>query len=256
MAKTGMKMKNSIIFLIIAVFIGTGIMAAGKSALEEFSAKAKKISLELAKANKEIASAEKKYAATQKRIDTLKASKRSFISEWRLNYDLRSGSRLAYRISGLEDKIKILKEDYFTFASIVVEEYNRKVKDCIEAKCPDLKKIYVEREEWAGAVESDDIMQVEIFIPEGPAQSGKDAKEDILSYLEKADMACEQRIMILKEEKETLDALKKAGIVINIIDFDSIDKKISSLNGVRNKIAGLQRQFKAASAPQPAKKPR
>jgi len=60
---------------------------------------------------------------------------RRFIGEVKLKYLLGRGNRLAYRMYKNENLLKSLREEYFVYVMIIIDELNKSVKNCIEESC-------------------------------------------------------------------------------------------------------------------------
>lgn len=231
------------IFTIVVCFaIAFSLLAVAP--VEEFKAKAVKARQEYIKVKIKHEAAEKQYAALAKEIDVLKAKKPGFFRDMNLERALKKGNRAAFIIQGTDERIKELKEDYFTFSSLVVEEYNRLIYECAEQKCASLQKLFSERDPWSREVKSDELMVVEAPKMEPLDKKNKEGIKDAQAFLEKTVVACEQRIYILYEEKQLLDAVKKAGIKVSDSEYEELSLKSKSLGETRAAVRKMQETLK------------
>jgi len=181
---------------------------------------------------------EKDYTA--QKVNMLKAGATGrmwalkFINNIRLGYYLMRGNDYAYRANALDKEIKEMKEEYFTYSSLIIEEYDKKINECIKSKCPDLKNIYGDREKWMDKIRDyEDILQIYIYTPASGKNQNKQADEDFNAYLNKKLIQVEERIFILQDEKNIGKEVKAAGIKISQKETDELTLKIKKMEKIR-----------------------
>ncbi len=219
--------------LLAAVLLATSLFGAG--ALDDFMAKAnaadKSIKIKQAAYDR----ARIKYEAVSRKIDSIKNEKTSgffipFINTLKLNYLLKAGNKLGYESYTLNRELTALKDDYFTFSMLVIDEYTKKVKDCAAAGCPELKAIFDAREGWVKATGAFESFYKLEAAPEMLADNmTQEAKKDLIEFMKRKLVQLDERIYMMKEEKQILNLVKNSGINIPDNMTLDVDREIKEL---------------------------
>ena len=152
----------------------------------------------------------------------------------KLKYYLNAGNNLAYKMYAAETRIRELKEDYFTFVSVIIDEYNAALRECAAKKCGALKDLYDKRKKWSDVVKNfEDVLNIDLSGIELVNNYNTGAEKDIKEYLQKKIIQAEQRIYILDEEKQVNDTVEKAGLVIDKKDKAETVKKLDELKKLK-----------------------
>jgi hypothetical protein len=212
-------LKLKIIITVIIALLTCLPALHAESAIDGFAKKVEMADKDIEKSTADLEKLKKDYIQTGIKIEKLKAAKDpggfiGFISGLELKVYLSKGNRLGFKIYALEKGIAALKEDYFTYVSLITEEYGTQIKDCFDKKCPKLKALCDKRKEWAGAADRyGDVLQIDLSSMKLIKDYSKGAAADVKEYLQKKIIQAEQRIYMLEEEKGVLDIImKKAGI--------------------------------------------
>ncbi len=228
----------------IAGFIMFAIISSAFSAdMADFISKANTADKNLKIKEMQYSSIKKQNNFIMQKINTLKAGENNgmwlqkFFRNLQLGYYLRQGNNCAYKMNALDKEIKELKEVYFTYSSLIIEEYDKKILECIKSKCEELKNIYAAREKWMANIRNyGDILWIDISVPDTAHYQDKQAAEDIKAYLNKKLIQIEERIYILQDEKNIGKAVKAAGIKIKQNEMDEMTAGIKELEKTRTVI--------------------
>jgi hypothetical protein len=206
-------------YLVIPAFIFLFIAAKqAETPLESFIHKAQIAEKDIEVSSLNLERLQRSFNETEAGIQAIKGLKPAagiaeFINGLKLKYYLSRGNRLGFKIYRLEAGIRALKEDYFTYVSLISEEYGSQIKDCFEKKCPDLKNLCGERVKWAAAADKyGDVLKIDLSSMKLIKNYSKAAVKDVRDYLQKKIVQAEQRIYLLEEEKSIFGIMKKAGI--------------------------------------------
>jgi len=189
-----------------------------ETAIDGFAKKAEIAKKDIEKSTADLEKLKKDYMETGIKIQEIKGRKAEggitgFINGMKLKYYLSRGNKMGYKIYALEAGLRALKEDYFTYVSLITEEYGNRIKDCYEKKCPDLKTLCYSRNEWAESAEKYGfVLQIDLSSLKLIRDYSPSAAKDVKDYLQKKIIQAEQRIYMLEDEKGILDIMKKAGI--------------------------------------------
>lgn len=188
----------------------------------------------------------KKYNAWLIQINKLKTSGNTdFFTEVKLAYALNAGNKLGYKVFLLEKEIKEQKDDYFTYATLIIEDCNKDFMECLKTKCPELKEKYSAREKWLTLIQDySDLVKMEKMIEVYAESSGADAEQDFSAYLDRKTIQTEERIYIMKEEKNIRTAAKKAGLEIKAEEFTGIEAGIKELEKTAAEIHKIREKVK------------
>ena len=233
--KRGEKMKRLIIAILAMVFASVVFAAQG----EDFEAKALDTAAKIAKKQAEYTSQKAVYDAVAKKIDAIKSEKahsliRKFINSIALNYYLSRGNPLGFKLYTAAKEIAELKDDYFTYSMLVLEDNARQLRDCVKNRCAGLKELYEKRLKWikdSGSFSEMLLLDLSVEVP-GSGLSVEAAK-DLKDYINRKIVQADERIYMLKEEREIMEAVKKAGLEISPADQKELAKEISSLQKSR-----------------------
>lgn len=187
---------------------------------------------------KKIVRVNKNYESILKKIEKIKeqisksAGLIKNLKNVALNYYLFRGNRTAYNMSILKNELKELKDDYFTYVVLIIDEYNKKINNCINEKCPFEKftKIYFERKRWVELIKDyEELLSIEELIPVFYISFKKDEKNDIKNYFEKKLIQINQVIIILNEEKGIIKKAIEYGIKTEQERIFELENKIKLL---------------------------
>jgi hypothetical protein len=185
------------------------------------------------------------YDDAAKKIDSLKASKdagpfKTFINSIMLNYYLKKGNNLGFKTYALSKQIAELKDDYFTFTMLVIEDNAKLIDGCVRAKCSGLKELYEKRKKWIKDSGSfSEMMDLDLSVDAAAAGVSDDAAKDTANYIGKKIVQADERLYMLKEEKEILDSVKKAGLDINDSEIKEINAEIQKLQDSKKRLKGM-----------------
>ena len=183
-----------------------------------FAAKAQEYSAQLAKKQSEYLRIKSRYEQMLRRLNELKERREanpvaSFINSMKMDYYLKAGNSAGYKIYVLNRQIKELSGECFTFDSLVAEDLTKRFQDCVENKCGQAQNIYDEREKWAAmALGTGEALIFDIDIKGMLEGLSPEAKEDLKQYLKKKKVQIEERIYMLREEKDINAAAEKNGL--------------------------------------------
>ncbi len=227
-------MKN--IFFLLAIFFISNTWAS--SDIKNFINKTYKIKKKIdvlqtkyAKINENYINIIKKIEKIKEQISKTKGINKN-IKNIFLNYYLFRGNKIAYQISKLKYEIKELKDDYFTYIVLTIDEYNKKIQECINKRCSIklFEEIYFEREKWVEQIKNyEEILNIEDIMPLLNIVKDKDIKNDMRNYYEKKLIQLNQIILILNEEKEMRKKAAEYGIKKEYEKIFEIQDKIKSL---------------------------
>jgi hypothetical protein len=229
--------KTALIFLLTLIYAG-----AYAQALDEFTAKADNTGKVLAVKQAELKRIKVRYEYTAKKIDELKAEKEKggingALSSMKLSYYLQSGNKTGYRQYILNSEINSLRDERFTYIMIIIDEYTKQLKECFKTKCGRAKELFSEREKWMGALdEYRDILQIDFDLREMIGSLKTEAKDDLKKYLEGKAVQADERLYLLKEEKNILKDAAAAGINADGKTGAKNSAEITELEKMRKKI--------------------
>ena len=213
----GVSWAKAILFAAMFVFISLPGLHA-ESAIDGFVKKAEIAKTDIEKSSTDLEKIRKEFDETGNKIQELKGRKAQggftgFLNGIALKVYLSSGNRLGYRIYSLEAGTRALKEDYFTYVSLITEEYGTQIKDCVRKKCGDLKELCGERAKWAAAADKyEDMLQIDLSSMNLIKNYSPGAAKDVRDYLQKKIVQAEQRIYMLEEDRAMFDIMKRAGV--------------------------------------------
>ena len=234
-------MKKILLVLIIAGLC----CGAYAQALDEFIAKAESTGRALAIKQGELKRIKVRYEYTAKKIDELKAEKEKggiggAVSSMKLSYYLQSGNKTGYRQYILNGEINSLRDERFTYIMIIIDEYTKQLKECFKAKCGRAGWLFSEREKWMGALEEyRDILRMDFDLREMIGSLKTEAKDDLKKYLEGKAVQADERLYLLKEEKNILRDAAAAGISVDAKTGAKNSAEIKELEKMRKKIEGM-----------------
>lgn len=235
-----MKIRNMIYALLIIFTCLPAVIA--ETPLDSFVKKAGIAKNDITKSAADLDKLKKQFNETGDKIQKLKAVKeeggfRGFMNGLALKIYLSKGNRLGYKIYALEKGIAALKEDYFTYVSLITEEYSAKIKSCYEKNCAELKTLCDKRKEWAAAADTySDVLQMDLSSMKLIKDYSKAAAADVREYLQKKIIQAEQRIYMLEEEKTILDIMKKAGLPPDAGEKKKNAEKIAALKKLKKEL--------------------
>ncbi|MGD0565723.1 MAG: hypothetical protein ABSA34_00135 [Candidatus Goldiibacteriota bacterium] len=209
MKKMALVLSASLITLFPALYAGEN---------PGFEAKAREYSAQLEKKQSEYLRVKSRYEQMLRRLNELKERTKknpvaSFINSMKMDYYLKAGNSAGYKIYVLNRQIKELSGECFTYDSLVAGDLTKKFQDCIENKCGEAQRIYDEREKWtAMALGTGEALVFDIDVKGMLEGMSPEAKEDLRQYLKKKMVQIEERIYMLREEKEINTAAGKNGI--------------------------------------------
>lgn len=227
------------IFIFLVVFLFTAVNAVE---LDEFIAKAEHAGKTLAKKEAEQTRFRKRYEYTAKKIGGLKEQKAkggfgSAVSSMRLSYYLKAGNKAGYRLYLLNGEINELKESRFTYVMIIMDEYAKRLRECFRLKCPDAGNLYAQREKWMASLEDyRDMLKLDFDIRGMMGALSGQAKEDLKKYIEGKIVQADERIYLLKEEKEISKEAAAAGIKVDKKYLDMIDEDMAYMEMMKKKM--------------------
>jgi len=215
--------------VMLAVLTAVHASAQKETPVEEFEKRAAMAEKDILAAQETLKRLHDDFGAAEKRIESLKAGgKPSFIDAIRLKYHLNRGNRLGFKIYRLEAGIRELKEEHFTYASLLAEIYGARLKSCCEKKCGEAGLLF---EKWVSASKAadkfGDLLEIDMASYDIIKNYSPRAAKDAADYLQKKAMQAEQRIYIFSESKSVLSAAKKAGL--DISGTEDPDRKIAGL---------------------------
>jgi hypothetical protein len=229
---TGWDMKRTGMLTILMFIMA---IAASGDDMAGFKAKAVTAGKILEEKEGEYIKVRKDYDAVNLKIQELKKEKEGLIRNLKLSWYLGKGNSAGYRLFRDEKEIKELKDDYFTYSALVLEDYNRIFFDCLKAGCRELTGIYAERKPWAERIINfSDVFRIEISIERYIKAGSSEAAQDIREYLRKKLEQADQRIFMLAEEKNVEKEARTAGIEVS--GAGAIDAKIAELKELKKSI--------------------
>lgn len=242
---------RAILAAVLLIFSCSIAFAAVKkeNTIDAFIKKAAIAEKDIRDAGAKLAKLKKDFNETGGKIEALKNMKQqggigAFINGMKLKYHLSCGNALGYKIYRLEDGIRELKIEHFTYASLVAEEYGKMIIQCWQKKCPDMAGLAEKRGEWAVAADKyGDFLQIDLSSLKLIKDYSKGAEKDIKEYLNKKIVQAEQRIYLLEEEKGLLEIMKKAGLSGAAEKKKNADK-ISELKKLKKKLQDEMKKIK------------
>jgi len=239
------------ILLLSVIFMFSCLPALhAESALDGFVKKAVMAKADIDRSAADLDKIKKEYNETGNKIQELKGQKNAggftgFINGIILKVYLSRGNRLGFKIYLLEAGVRALKEDYFTYVSLITEEYGTQVRDCFEKKCGDLKALCEKRMEWAAAADKDeDMLQIDLSSLKLINDYSQAAAKDVKDYLQKKIIQAEQRIYMLEEDRSILDIMKKAGLPESSAKKDKNAKKTAELKKLKKELQDELKKIK------------
>jgi hypothetical protein len=233
------KMKKTFLLVMFLLFCGSVIMA---ETINEFTVKAKAAQIKIAKKETVHTRLKIRYEYIAGKINILKKEKaaggiRGAISAMKLDYYLNSGNRTGYKLYALENEIQELKDERFTYIMIIMDEYTKKLKECFKTKCAGIGALYVEREKWMASLEDyRDMLKMDFDLRGMIGALNEQAKDDLKKYVEIKLEQADERIYLLKEEKEISKEVLAAGIKIDKKTVADIDKDMAYMEMMKKKM--------------------
>lgn len=187
----------------------------------------------------------KRYEYTEKMINRLKEerAKGGFygtISSMRLSYYLKNGNKTGYRQYILNNEIRELRDERFTCIMIIIDGYTKNLKDCLKTRCSQAGELFNNREKWMASLEEyKDMMHIDFDFRDLIGELKDEAKDDLKKYLEGKSIQADERLYLLREEKNILKEAKAAGIAVDSMTGDKNAKEIQELEKTKRKIAEI-----------------
>lgn len=226
-----------ILMWVMAVILSAGAVIYG--AADNFAVKADDCGRKVENIEKKLSRLELKNTSITETINHLKGQKAGVIRDFFLWYFLVRGNKTAYKIEEAELKLRETKDDYFTYSALVLEEYNRRFRECLKEKCSDAAAIFAQRRVWSDKVINfKDVFELDINYGLAAGDSS-DSKDDVREYYAKKMMQAEQRLIILNDENSIIAEAKKAGIVSDVMKMDTVNKKIKEMMQIKKKLETL-----------------
>ncbi|PKL91312.1 MAG: hypothetical protein CVV21_08860 [Candidatus Goldiibacteriota bacterium HGW-Goldbacteria-1] len=229
-------MKVIMMWIMALMFSAVAVIAVAD---DNFAVKADECGKKVESIEKKLSKLEIKNTSITETINHLKGQKKGVIRDFFLWYFLVRGNKTAFKIEEAEQKIRETKDDYFTYNALVLEEHNRRFRDCLKEKCPDAAAIFVQRRVWSDKVINfKDVFELDVNYGLAAGDS-RDSKDDVREYYAKKMMQAEQRLIILNDEKNIIVEAKKAGIVSNTANTDTVNEKIKEMTQIKKKLEAL-----------------
>lgn len=210
---------------------------------DNFAAKAEEYGKKVEAAEKMLAGIELKNSRAAETISLLKQKKEGLLRNIFLRYFLFRGSSLSFKAASSEARLKELKEGYFTYSALVLEQHNRKFMECAAVKCAQAAEIYAQRNAWAGKVMNfKDVFSIDADFTLEPS-GDKAAADDIKDYYGKKLIQAEQRLMILKDETDIMAAAEKNGLVSGTDKKDEIKRRVAQITQIKTKLEAKLRRL-------------
>jgi len=229
-------MKVIMMWVMAMMFSAVAVIAGAD---DNFAVKADEYGKKVEAIEKKLSRLEIRNSAITETINHLKGQKAGVIRDFFLWYFLVRGNKISYKIEAAELKLSEIKDDYFTYSALVLEEHNRRFKACLKEKCPDAAEIFAQRRAWSDKVINfKDVFELDINYGLAAGDSS-DSKDDVREYYAKKMMQAEQRLIILNDENSIIAEAKKAGIVSDVMKTDNINKKIKEMMQIKKKLETL-----------------
>jgi hypothetical protein len=212
---------------------------------DEFIAKAENTGKILAKKETERIRLKKRFEYTAKKIDELKEEKAKggfsgAISSMKLGYYLKTGNITGYRQYILNDEIRELRDERLSYIMIIIDGYTKTLEDCFKSKCPQAAGLFGRLEKWMSSLdEYKDMLQIDFDFRGMIGGLKPDAKDDLKKYMESKIVQADERLYLLKEEKNILKEAKAAGIMEGAKTGDKNSREIQELEKMKSKIKGM-----------------
>ncbi len=208
----------------------------GGDAGANFAAKAEEYGKKVEAAEKTLARLKLKNSRATETIGLLKEKKEGILRNIFLRYFLFRGSSLSFKASSAEAELKKLKEDYFTYSALVLEQHNKKFMECAAVKCANAAEIFAQRNAWADKVmKFKDVFSLDADFTLEPS-GGKAAADDIRDYYGKKLIQAEQRLIILKDEADIMAEAEKNGIASGSDKKDEIKKRAAEISEIKTRL--------------------
>jgi len=226
-----------IMMWVMALMLLEGMAIAGAD--DNFAVKADECGKKVESIEKKLSKLEIRNTSITETINHLKGQKAGVIRDFFLWYFLVRGNKTAFKIEEAEQKLRKTKDDYFTYSALVLEEHNRRFRDCLKEKCPDAAAIFAQRRVWSDKVINfKNVFELDVNYNLAAGDS-RDSKDDVREYYAKKMMQAEQRLIILNDENSIIAEAKKAGIVSDVMNIDTVNKKIKEMIQIKNKLKDL-----------------
>ncbi len=230
-------MKKFLFVLAFAATVFGLVFAAPKeSPFEAFEKKAAIAEKDIQSSEANLRKIQKEYDIAEKNVAAIKAGgKPSFFDSLRLKYYLNKGNSLGYKIYRLEAGIRELKEEHFTYISVLSELYGARLKSCCEKKCGEEAALFGKWAAAAAAAEKyADFLRIDMSSFGIIRNHSPRAASDAAEYIQKKIVQAEQRIYLLSEAKGVINAAKKAGL--DVSSFADTEIKIAELKKLKAKL--------------------
>ena len=229
-------MKVIMMWIMALMFSAVAVIAG---AADNFAVKADECGKKVEAIEKKLYRLEIKNTSITETINHLKGQKTGVIRDFFLWYFLVRGNKTAYKIEAAEQNLREVKDDYFTYSALVLEEQNRRFKACLKEKCPDAAALFAQRSIWSDKVINfKDVFELDINYSL-VAGENKDSIDDVMEYYAKKMMQAEQRLIILNDETDIIAEAKKAGIISDAGNTDAINKKVKEMIQIKKKLEAL-----------------
>ncbi|MBN2753422.1 MAG: hypothetical protein JXR81_01010 [Candidatus Goldbacteria bacterium] len=223
-----------IMMWVLTLMLSAGAAIAGEP--DNFAVKSDECGKKVESIEKNLLKLELKNISVTETINHLKGQKKGVIRDFFLWYFLVRGNKTAFKIAEAEAELRQTKDDYFTYSALVLEEHNRKFRECLKEKCPDAEAVFAQRRVWSdkvinfkGVFELD----VNYSLTAGEKQ---DSQDDVREYYEKKLMQAEQRLIILSDETLILSDARKAGIKVDDAQTAYIKNKMKEMVKIKKKL--------------------
>ncbi|HPI04691.1 MAG TPA: hypothetical protein PLB12_12045 [Candidatus Goldiibacteriota bacterium] len=208
----------------------------GGDAGANFAAKAEEYGKKVEAAENKLAGLELKNNRVTETISLLKQKKEGVLRNVFLQYFLFRGSSLSFKATEAEAELKELKDAYFTYSALVLEQHNKKFMECAAIKCAQAAEIFAQRNAWAGKVMNfKDVFSLDADFTLEPS-GGKAAADDIRDYYGKKLIQAEQRLIILKDEADIMAEAEKNGIASGSDKKDEIKKRAAEISEIKTRL--------------------
>ena len=229
-------MKVIMMWVMALMFLAVAVIAGAD---DNFADKADECGKKVEAIERKLSRLELKNTSITETINHLKGQRPGVIRDFFLWYFLVRGNKTAFKIEEAELKLRETKDDYFTYSALVLEEHNRRFRDCLKEKCPDAAAIFAQRLVWSDKVINfKDVFELDVNFNLAAGDS-RDSKDDVREYYAKKLMQAEQRLIILNDEKSIIAEAKEAGIASGAGNTDAINKKIKEMIQIKNKLKAL-----------------
>lgn len=217
---------------------------------DEFIAKVRDTGKILTKKETEQIRLKKRYEYTAKKINELKEERAKggltgAISSIKLSYYLKAGNKTGYRQYILNNEITELRDERFMYNMLIIDEYTKMLKECFKSKCKQAGELFEKREKWMTSLDDyKDMLQIDFDFREMIGGLNITAKEDLKKYLESKIVQADERLYLLKEEKNVLKEANLAEVKFDIKIYEKNDAQIHELEKMKKKTTELIESIK------------